>query len=52
MIENATLREFVAKGTKYEESNRVKWKATEPVLLESIDLGLISVQNISPKEKK
>ena len=32
------LRELVAKGPKYREPNRVNWKATETMLLESIDL--------------
>ena len=38
VIENAKLRELVAKGPKYRESNRVNWKATETMFLESIDL--------------
>ena len=38
VIENAKLREFVAKGPKYREPNRVNWKATETMFLESIDL--------------
>ena len=38
VIENARLREPVAKGPKYREPNRVNWKATEPMFLESIDL--------------
>ena len=38
VIENAKLRELVAKGPKYREPNRVNWKATETMLLESIDL--------------
>ena len=38
VIENAKLRELVAKGPKYREPNRVKWKATETMFLESIDL--------------
>ena len=37
-IENAKLRELVAKGPKYREPNRVNWKATETMFLESIDL--------------
>ena len=38
VIENAKLRELVAKGPKSRESNRVNWKATETMFLESIDL--------------
>ena len=38
VIENAKLREFVAIGPKYGEPNRVNWKATETMFLESIDL--------------
>ena len=38
VIENAKLRELVGKGPKYREPNRVKWKATETMFLESIDL--------------
>ena len=38
VIENARLRELVAKGAKYREPNRVNWKATETMFLESIDL--------------
>ena len=38
IIENATLRELVAKGPKYREPNRVNWKATQTIFLESIDL--------------
>ena len=38
VIENAKLRELVAKGPKYRETNRVNWKATETMFLESIDL--------------
>ena len=38
VIENAKLRELVAKGPKYRDPNRVNWKATETMLLESIDL--------------
>ena len=38
VIENAKLRELVAKGPKYREPNRVNWKATETMFLESIDL--------------
>ena len=32
------MRELVAKGPKYREPNRVNWKATETMFLESIDL--------------
>ena len=38
VIENARLRELVAEGPKYKEPNRVNWKATETMFLESIDL--------------
>ena len=38
VIENAKLRQLVAKGPKYREPNRVNWKATETMFLESIDL--------------
>ena len=36
--ENAKLREIVAKGPKYREPNKVNWKATETMFLESTDL--------------
>ena len=38
VIENAKLGELVAKGSKQREPNRVNWKATETMFLESIDL--------------
>ena len=38
VIENTRLRELVAEGLKYREPNRVNWKATETMFLESIDL--------------
>ena len=38
VIENAKLRELVAKGPKYRDSNRLNWKATETMFFESIDL--------------
>ena len=38
VIENAKLRELVGKGPKYREPNRVNWKVTETMFLESIDL--------------
>ena len=38
VIENAKLRELVAKGSKYREPNRVNWKATETMFLEFTDL--------------
>ena len=38
VIENAKLRELVAIGPKYREPNRVNWKITETMFLESIDL--------------
>ena len=34
VIENAKLRELVAKGPKYREPNRVNCKATETMFLE------------------
>ena len=48
VIENARLRELVAKGPKYREPNRVNWKATETMFLNP----LISMQKIGPKENK
>ena len=48
VIENAKLREPVAKGPKYREPNRVNWKATETMFSESIDL----YAKIGPKENK
>ena len=38
VIENAKLTKLVAKGPKYRRPNRVNWKATETMFLESIDL--------------
>ena len=38
VIENAKLKELVAKEPKYREPNRINWKATETMFLESIDL--------------
>ena len=38
VIENAKLRELVAKGPKYREPNTVDWTATETMFLESTDL--------------
>ena len=51
VIENAKLRELVAKGPKYREPNRVNWKDTETMFMESID-PLISMQKLGPKENK
>ena len=48
VIENAKLRELVAKGPKYIEPSRVNWKATETMFLESTDLHA----KIGPKENK
>ena len=48
VIDNARLSELVAKGPKYREPNRVNWKATETMFLESIDL----YAKIDPKENK
>ena len=48
VIENAKLRELVAKGPKYREPNRVNWKATETMCWNP----LISIQKIGPKENK
>ena len=48
VIENVKLRELVAKGPKYREPNRVNWKATEKMFLESIDL---CVRNWSKREQ-
>ena len=47
-IENARLRELVAKGPKFREPNRVNCKATETIFLESIDL----YGKYCPKENK
>ena len=47
-IENAKLRELVAKAPKYREPNRVNWKATEQCFWNP----LISIQIIGPKENK
>ena len=44
VIENAKLRELVAKGPNYRELNRVNWKAIRTMFLESIDLYKIFVQ--------
>ena len=49
VIKNAKLRELVAKGPKDRESNRINWKATETMFLESID---IYMQKIGPKGNK
>ena len=38
VIENARLRELVARGAKYREPSRVNWRDTETMFLESIDL--------------
>ena len=38
VIENAKLRELLAKRSKYKGPNRVAWKATETMFFESIDL--------------
>ena len=38
IIKNARLRKLVAKGPKHRKPNRVNWKATETMFLESIDL--------------
>ena len=38
VIENAKLMELVAKGPKYREPNRVNWKATDTMFIESTDL--------------
>ena len=47
-IENSKLRELVAKRPEYREPNRVNWKATETMFLESIDLY---VKNWSKREQ-
>ena len=41
VIENARLRELVAKGPKYREPSRVNWKATETMFLESLCKKLV-----------
>ena len=38
VIENVKLRELVAKGPKYREPNKINWKSTETVVLDSTDL--------------
>ena len=38
VIENVKLRELVAKGPEYREPNKVNWKTTKTLILESIDL--------------
>ena len=38
LIENLKLREPVAKGPKYRESNKINWKSTETMVLDSTDL--------------
>ena len=38
VIENVKLRELVAKGPKYQEPNKINWKPTEVMVLDSIDL--------------
>ena len=48
VIENAKMRELVGKGPKYREPNRVNWKATETMFLESIDLY---AKNCSKRDK-
>ena len=48
VIENAKLRELIAKGAKCRQPNRVNWKATETMFLESIDLY---VKNQSKREQ-
>ena len=37
VIENAKLRELVTEGPKYREPNRINWKATETMFLETTD---------------
>ena len=48
VMENARLRELVAKGPKYKKPNRVNWKATGTMSVESIDL----YAKIGPKGRK
>ena len=38
VIENVKLRELVAKGPKYREPNKINWKSTKTMVLDSIDL--------------
>ena len=38
IIDNVKLRELLAKGPKYREPNRIGWKSTETMVLDSIDL--------------
>ena len=48
VIENVKLSELVVKRPKYREPNRVDWRATKTMFLESIDL----YAKISPKKKQ
>ena len=36
VIENVKQREFVVKGPKYREPNKINWKTTAKMLFESI----------------
>ena len=38
VIENVKLRELIAKGSKYQEPNKISWKSTETMVLDSIDI--------------
>ena len=38
VIENVKLRELVSKGPKYREPNKINWKSTKTVILDSVDL--------------
>ena len=38
VIENVKLRALVAKGPKYREPNKINWKSTKTMVLDSIDL--------------
>ena len=40
VIEGAKLRKLVAKGPKYREPNRVKWKATQTMFLAPIPISM------------
>ena len=44
VIENAKLKELVAKGPKYQEPNKINWKSTKTMILAFIDLMRTMVQ--------
>ena len=38
VIDNVKLREFVAKGLKYQEPNKINWKSMGTMVSDSIDV--------------